>query len=244
MNQQEFRKRYEFDIETDSIGGGSFGTVYKAYDTVLDIEVAIKVSEVKNVGDKEFSLLEEYKAIEGISDHKNIANYEKVYRFKSFPAIYDYGIMQYYALGNLSNYLKKNDVSLTKRESITKGILEGIAFLHQHKVVHRDLKPSNILVVDRRGVIIPKITDFGLSKQAEADEKASRFTNSFAGGTLQYSSPEQLKGLPLKLNTDLWSFGVIAYEILTGKTLLKSKAKVKQVQNGRMQLLKKYYMQM
>ncbi len=130
--------------------------------------------------------------------------------------------MQYYSLGNLFHYLKNNEVSLEKRESITKGILEGIAFLHQHKLVHRDLKPSNILVVDRRGQIIPKITDFGLSKQAESDGKASRFTNSFAGGTLQYSSPEQLKGLPLKLNTDLWSFGAIAYEIITSKTLFEA----------------------
>ena len=239
MTQEEFRKRYDFNIKTDNIGGGSFGTVYKAYDNVLDREVAIKVSEVKNIGDKEFSLLEEYKAIENLSEHQNIANYEKVYRFDSFPATYDYGIMQYYSLGNLSHYLKNNEVSIQKRESITKGILEGIAFLHQHKVVHRDLKPSNILVVDRRGQIIPKITDFGLSKQAESDGKASRFTNSFAGGTLQYSSPEQLKGLPLKLNTDLWSFGAIAYEIITVKLFLKLIVKVQQVQNGRTAITQK-----
>tara|TARA_R110002126_G_scaffold27040_1_gene91042 strand:+ start:1184 stop:3781 length:2598 start_codon:yes stop_codon:yes gene_type:complete len=224
MTQQEFTERYQFSIKTDKIGGGSFGTVYRAYDTILDREVAIKISEVKFVGDKEFSLLEEYKAIENIPVHKCIANYEEVFRFESFNGIYDYGLMQYYALGNLSSYLKNNEVSLAKRESITKGILEGIAFLHEHKVVHRDLKPSNILVVDRRGEIIPKITDFGLSKQAEGDGKASRFTNSFAGGTLQYSSPEQLKGLPLKLNTDLWSFGAIAYEILTGKTLFEAQS--------------------
>ncbi|SDR99011.1 TPR repeat [Polaribacter sp. KT25b] len=222
MTQQEFRNRYEFDLKTDTIGGGSFGTVYKAYDTVLDIEVAIKVSEVKIVGDKEFSLLEEFKAIENLKKHQNIANYEEVFRFESFPTVFDYGIMQYYSLGNLSHYLKNNEVSIAKREKITKGVLEGIAFLHQHNVVHRDLKPSNVLVVDRKGEIIPKITDFGLSKQAEGDGKASRFTNSFAGGTLQYSSPEQLKGMPLKLNTDLWSFGAIAYEILTGKTLFEA----------------------
>jgi serine/threonine protein kinase len=53
VNQQEFRKRFEFNINKDSIGGGSFGTVYKAYDTILDREVAIKVSEAKNAGDKE-----------------------------------------------------------------------------------------------------------------------------------------------------------------------------------------------
>jgi serine/threonine protein kinase len=221
MTQQEFTQRYQFSIKTDNIGGGSFGTVYKAFDNALDREVAIKISEVKIVGNKEFSLLEEFKAIENIPPNKFIANYEEVFRFESFNGIYDYGIMQYYPLGNLSSYLKNNEVSVEKRQNITKGILEGIAFLHKYSVVHRDLKPSNILVVDRKGEIVPKITDFGLSKQAEGDGQASRFTNSFAGGTLQYSSPEQLKGLPLKLNTDLWSFGAIAYEILTGKTLFE-----------------------
>tara|TARA_R110002126_G_scaffold27040_2_gene91045 strand:+ start:1875 stop:2057 length:183 start_codon:yes stop_codon:yes gene_type:complete len=53
MTQEEFRKRYEFNLKIDNIGGGSFGTVYKAYDNILDREVAIKVSEVKNVGDKD-----------------------------------------------------------------------------------------------------------------------------------------------------------------------------------------------
>ncbi|PQJ81855.1 bifunctional serine/threonine-protein kinase/formylglycine-generating enzyme family protein [Polaribacter glomeratus] len=224
MKEEEFFKRYTYNVQKNNIGGGSFGTVYKAYDTILDREVAIKVSEVKIVGDKEFSLLEEFKAIEHLPVSMYIANYEGVFRFIERNGTYDYAIMQYYSLGNLSHYLKNNEVSLEKRESITKGILEGIGFLHQYKVVHRDLKPSNILVVDRNGEIIPKITDFGLSKQAEADGKASRFTNSFAGGTLQYSSPEQLKGLPLKLNTDLWSFGVIAYEILTGKTLFDAES--------------------
>ena len=224
MTEEEFFKRYTYNVQKNNIGGGSFGTVYKAYDNILDREVAIKVSEVKVVGDKEFSLLVEFEAIAHLPMSMYIANYEGVFRFIERNGTYDYAVMQYYSLGNLSHYLKNNDVSLAKRESITKGILEGIAFLHQHKVVHRDLKPSNILVVDRRGEIIPKITDFGLSKQAETDGKASRFTNSFAGGTLQYSSPEQLKGLPLKLNTDLWSFGAIAYEILTGKTLFEAQS--------------------
>jgi formylglycine-generating enzyme required for sulfatase activity/serine/threonine protein kinase len=222
MKEEEFFKRYTYNVQENNIGGGSFGTVYKAYDNILDREVAIKVSEVKFVGDKEFSLLEEFKAIEHLPISMYIANYEGVFRFIERNGTYDYAVMQYYSLGNLSHYLKNNEVSLEKREHITIGILEGIAFLHQHKVVHRDLKPSNVLVVDRQGTLIPKITDFGLSKQAEADGKASRFTNSFAGGTLQYSSPEQLKGLPLKLNTDLWSFGAIAYEILTQKTLFEA----------------------
>lgn len=223
MTQQEFKERYNYNLRTDNIGGGSFGTVYKAYDNKLDREVAIKVSEVKKVGEKEFSLQEEFNAVKDIPVHQNIANYEAVYRFDAMNGIFDYAIMQYYPLGNLSSYLKNNTTTFKVRESLVLGILDGISHLHTYKVVHRDLKPSNILVVDRRGKLVPKITDFGLSKQADNGQQ-SKFTNSFAGGTLQYSSPEQLKGKPLKLNTDLWSFGVIAYEILTQKVLFDSES--------------------
>ncbi|TBW28253.1 protein kinase [Gramella sp. KN1008] len=221
MTEKEFFNRYNFNVREDKVGGGSFGTVYKAYDTVLDREVAVKVSEVRISGDKEFSLREEFKAIEKLPPHANIANYEEVHTFESFNGVFDYAIMQYYPLGNLDSFLSKKSLSFEEKEKLVLAILDGIAHLHKHKIVQRDLKPSNILVVDRRGQLIPKITDFGLSKQANADSKASRFTNSFAGGTLQYCSPEQIKGQPLKLNTDLWSFGAIAYEIFTGKALFQ-----------------------
>ncbi len=221
MTQEEFFKRYSFNVREDKIGGGSFGTVYRAYDNVLDREVAVKVSEVRISGDKEFSLKAEFKAIEKLPAHANIANYEEVHTFESFNGVFDYAIMQYYPLGNLDHFLSKNELDVVKRETLVLAILNGISHLHRHHIVQRDLKPSNILVVDRKGKLIPKITDFGLSKQANADNKASRFTNSFAGGTLQYCSPEQIKGLPLKLNTDLWSFGAIAYEIFTGKALFE-----------------------
>lgn len=220
MQQDEFLKRYEFSIRTDKIGGGSFGTVYKAYDTVLDRLVAIKISEVKRLGDKEFSLREEFDAISHLPPHTNIAHYEEVFTFESFQGVFDYAVMQYYKEGNLSEFIKNHpDLAADVREDIALQFLSGIGHLHKHKVVHRDLKPGNILVVKRgNGQIVPKITDFGLSKQAE-DGQGSRFQNSFAGGTIQYSSPEQIKGEPLKLNTDLWSYGVIAYEIFTGKKL-------------------------
>lgn len=223
MTQQQFIERFNYNLKTDKIGGGSFGTVYKAYDNGRDREVAIKVSEVRHIGNKEFSLLQEYDAIKNLPIHQNIAFYEDIYRFDTMAGTFDYAIMQYYPLGNLSHYLKTNPLTSSEREKLVIGILKGIGFLHQYQVVHRDLKPSNILVVDRQGQLIPKITDFGLSKQANKDNKASQFTNYFAGGTLQYSSPEQVKGLPLKFNTDLWSFGVIAYEILTGNTLFETK---------------------
>lgn len=223
MTQQEFFERYTFNVRTDKIGGGSFGTVYKAYDNVRDEPLAIKVAEVKQIGDKEFSLHDEFKAIGKLPDHANVAIYNHVYTFESPQGIYDYALMKFYPDGNLSHFLE-NNTTLTQeqRESICLGILDGIEHLHKHKVVHRDLKPGNILVHKRaNGIIIPKITDFGLSKQAGTDLKASRFTNSFAGGTLMYSSPEQIKGQELRLNTDLWSFGAIAYEVLTGEQLFQ-----------------------
>ena len=223
MTQQEFFERYSFNVRTDKIGGGSFGTVYRAYDNTRDREVAIKVSEVREMGGKEFSLRDEFKAIGKLPVHANIAHYEEVFTFESPQGVFDYAVMQYYKEGNLSSFLENHPgLSFMEREGICMAILDGIAHLHHHKVVHRDLKPGNILVVTRKnGAIVPKITDFGLSKQAGTDSKASRFTNSFAGGTLMYSSPEQIRGEKLHLNTDLWSFGAIAYEVLTGEQLFQ-----------------------
>lgn len=224
MTREEFQKNYTYNNRTNKIGGGSFGTVYKAYDRILDREVAIKVSEVKHYNKKEVSLQVEFDAIKGLSNHPNIANYESVHRFEDGPGVFDYAIMQYYALGDLSNYVKNHELNEDEKSRILVQILQGIVYLHHHKVVHRDLKPGNILVVERPGEgIVPKITDFGLSKLAEIEGDSSQFANSFAGGTVQYSSPEQLKGAVLKFNTDLWSFGVIAYEVLSGKSLFDIK---------------------
>lgn len=221
MNQQEFFKRYTYNLREDKLGGGSFGTVYKAYDNVLDKTVAIKIAEVKTFGDKEFSLKDEFMAIKDLPDHRNIANYEKIFSFETPQGVFDYAILQYYPHGNLSTLIGA-DLPFVQREDICKQLLEGLAFLHFHRVVHRDFKPANILIQKRSvsGIeeIIPKIADFGLSKKASPNEH-SRFSNSFGGGTLRYSSPEQLRGETIRFNTDLWSWGVVCFELLTGKDL-------------------------
>ena len=191
MTQEKFFERYKYSIRTDKIGGGTFGTVYKAYDDVLNRTVAIKVSEIKVIDGKEFSLQNEFEALKGLKPHKNIANYQELHTFEMHNGIFDYAIMQYYKDGNLSAFIKANPK--LEKEQIAIYLLEGIEHLHNNKVVHRDLKPSNVLIVKKGTEIIPKITDFGLSKKADPNAK-SRFTNSFGGGTLMYSSPEQLKG--------------------------------------------------
>lgn len=223
MTQQEFFTRYTYNTRTDKLGGGAFGTVYKAYDNVLDKYVAIKISEVKTIGGKEFSLMDEFNAIKGLSDHTNIAKYEQLFSFDQPNGVFDFAIIQYYPDGNLKDLIKNEKLTQTEKEKIAKQILEGLSFLHHHKVVHRDMKPSNILIHKREGKnYIPKIADFGLSKKADPNAK-SRFTNSFGGGTLEYSSPEQLRGQNLRFNTDLWAWAVIVYELFTEKPLFQPK---------------------
>ena len=222
MTQQEFFNRYSYSPSRDRIGGGGFGTVYKAYDNVLHREVAIKVSEVKTTADgkKTFSLKDEFEALAHVPKHPNIANYEEFYSFEDHRGLCDYAIMQYYPDGNLSNAIKQG-LTTVQKEDIATQLLEGIDFLHKHKVVHRDLKPGNILIVRHGGRIIPLITDFGLSKAAGVVD-GSVFSNSFGAGTPRYSSPEQLQGLPLRFNTDLWSYGAIIYELFTGTQLFSA----------------------
>jgi len=221
MTQEDFFNRYSYNVRDNRIGGGGFGTVYKAYDNTLHRDVAIKVSEVKTAANgKVFSLKDEFDALKHLPKHPNIANYEQFYRFETPQGIFDYAIMQYYPDGNLSNIMGKG-LAISQKEDIARQLLEGVEFLHRHSVVHRDLKPGNILVVRHGGQYIPLITDFGLSKTANATD-GGEFSNSFGGGTPRYSSPEQLRGKALKLNTDLWSYGAIIYELFTDKPLFEA----------------------
>jgi len=217
LDKHQFFERFTIDFEYGRLGGGAFGTVYKAYDNLSDSWKAIKIAEVKYIDGKQFSLASEYGATKHLSIHKNIANYESVHEFRMSNGMFAYAIMQYYPEGNLKELLSTHEINQAERIAIVEGLLAGIEYLHLNKIIHRDLKPSNILISkDIKGSFIPKIADFGLSKIADENELTS-ISNSFAGGTLEYSPPEQLYGHKLSFNSDLWSFGVIAFEILTGK---------------------------
>ena len=216
MNQQDFFNRYSYDLDKDHLGEGGFGKVFKAFDDILDREVAIKISEVKR-GYENISLKKEVELADKIPKHKNIAHYEECFRFKTPHGTFDYGILQYYQAGNLSNLINKVNLTQKDKEQIALGIISGIRHLHENKIVHRDLKSSNILIAVRNGNdYIPKIADFGLSKQF-SDLNNSQFSNSFNGGSLLYAAPEQLSKTQIRKNVDLWSLGVILFELFTGQ---------------------------
>ncbi len=213
MTQQEFSKRYVYDASTDELGGGGFAHVYKAWDNEEECFVALKIQPVdsrypdlrlKNEVDRAASLR-----------HPNVARYKACYTFSTFDGNKDIAVMSYYEHGSLDKLLCSQRLTDAEREDILKQILAGVDYLHSQGIIHRDLKPQNILVLHHGGRYVPKITDFGISKQL-ADGESSAVHNSVLGGTYSYASPEQLKETTIRKNTDLWSFGVIAYQMFAG----------------------------
>ena len=216
MTENEFFKRYTYNPETDILGSGGFGSVYRAYDQVEKRFVAIKISQVKDIFGK-FTLLNEVEVSKSIDDHPNVARYEFGLRMMvPFPA--DYAVMGYYEEGNLDMLLKRRHGILqsTEYREIVGGILEGIAHLHGENVIHRDLKLANILLSKtKQGQWRPKIADFGLSRQTEGYDVS--LSNSAIGLTIPYAAPEQIENKPIRKNVDLWAFGVVLYRLLTGE---------------------------
>lgn len=213
MTEREFIERYTFDASSDLLGEGGFGRVYRAYDNYEHEYVALKMQDV-NPQYPELRLRNEYEKVQRFT-HPYIARYKACYTLNSFKGETDVAVMKYYEAGSLDKLMAKGALSFEQRCSMLEHILEGIDFLHNNGIIHRDLKPQNILIVEHDGKYAPLITDFGISKQLDKGQ-SSAVSNSILGGTRNYASPEQLKESKIKKNTDLWSFGIIAYEMFTG----------------------------
>ncbi len=237
MTEQEFLTRYQYNPTTDKLGAGGFGSVFKAYDTVYNREVAIKIASVID-GKENLSLMKEVELANKLPAHVNIVNYEHCFRITGMEGARDIGILQYYPEGSLATIVKNGNLSTTQRSQLIDGILDGLDFLHEHNVMHRDMKPGNILIAKRGDEYIPKIADFGLSRQVESFEKSS-FVNSFAGGSAYYAAPEQLAGEKVRANVDLWSFGVILYELLTGDRPFTATAAKSETEDARQEIYSK-----
>ena len=237
MTHEEFLARYKYDYSADLLGEGGFGEVFKAYDTYRDRWVAIKVSKVRPELEA-VRLKKEVEMVSRLPAHPNIAFYEDCYTFREMSGEYDFGILQYYEHGNLQQLLQRENLTEAQKHSLLRQILAGIGFLHANGIIHRDLKPQNILIVKRGSEYIPKITDFGISKQLDVN-RSSVFNNSLAGaGTLAYSSPEQLGDREIRKNTDLWSYGVIVFQTLTGALPFTTGEHAATGESGRLELFR------
>ena len=213
MNYSDFSSRFELDFGKEKkLGVGGHGQVYKAWDTIENEDVAIKVSKVENLK-SELTLKNEVELAKELDRHKNVIRYQDCFRLRTNEGWHDYAIMKYYPDGNLNTYLQNNpNLSEAIRIQVSLGIMDGIQHIHKAGIIHRDLKPSNILIFIRKEQIIPLISDFGLAVRSKANDPLE---SNVLGGTLKYCSLEQLKGSELTKGSDLWSLGILLYKIFT-----------------------------
>ncbi|HRK27675.1 MAG TPA: serine/threonine-protein kinase [Chitinophagales bacterium] len=212
-------KTYEFNPDTDLLGTGGFGKVYKALDKNLGMTVAIK----KYSGNlpAKYSLFEEIKRAIGLN-HPNLVRYYDAFELQessTFGDTIQVGVLEFINGGDLGRLLKQKP-DLQTLTGVLIGIMQGLRYLHSMGIIHRDMKPENILLHKDTNGITPKITDFGISKVIT--DSSSTGGSSLVIGSIEYMAPEQFNmqkfgnNGQLHTNLDLWSLGAIIYECFTG----------------------------
>ncbi|SIS37805.1 Stk1 family PASTA domain-containing Ser/Thr kinase [Salimicrobium flavidum] len=191
------------------IGGGGMANVYLAYDTILEREVAIKVLRLEYGDDEEFIARFHREAQSAISlNHENIVN---IFDVGEENDIY-YMVMEFVDGMTLKRYIQTYDpIDLDKAVDIMRQITDAIALAHENDLIHRDIKPQNILI-DSKGTV--KVTDFGIAMALSAT--ALTQTNSVLG-SVHYLSPEQARGGTATKKSDIYSLGIVFFELLTGR---------------------------
>jgi Tol biopolymer transport system component/predicted Ser/Thr protein kinase len=200
----------------EKLGEGGMGVVYKARDTHLDRFVAIKVLPPERVADPERKrrFVQEAKAASALN-HPNIVT---IYDISSEGGV-DFIAMEYVAGKTLDQLVGRKGLKLGETLKCGIQIADALARSHAAGIVHRDLKPSNVMV-DEHGLV--KVLDFGLAKLAEptGPEVETVTAGTAEGtilGTLAYMSPEQAEGKPVDARSDIFSFGSVLYEMVTGR---------------------------
>ncbi|MFC2950156.1 Stk1 family PASTA domain-containing Ser/Thr kinase [Virgibacillus sediminis] len=206
LNGRLLNDRYEIK---ESIGGGGMADVYLAKDIILDREAAVKVLRLEYANDEEFIARFHREAHAAASlAHPNIVN------------IYDVGeddhilymVMEYVDGMTLKEYIQRyGPIDVREALDIMNQLTAAIAHAHENGIVHRDIKPQNILI-DSYGQI--KVTDFGIAIALSATSLTQ--TNSILG-SVHYLSPEQARGGMATKKSDIYSIGIVFYELLTGR---------------------------
>ena len=193
----------------NQIGQGGMATVYKAYHAAMDRYVAVKVLPRQLAETPEFVGRFQQEA-------RTIAKLEHAH----ILPVHDYGesegvtylVMRHLDAGTLKERIQSGALALDEIDRLFTQLAEALDYAHGHGVVHRDLKPSNVLL-DRHGDLF--LTDFGIAKLLES---SSQFTSTGAMiGTPAYMSPEQAQGMKVDQRSDIYSLGIILYEMVTGR---------------------------
>ncbi|HET9399317.1 MAG TPA: protein kinase, partial [Candidatus Acidoferrales bacterium] len=191
------------------IGSGGMGVVYKALDQKLERTVALKfLPHNANVGKKETErFLQEAKSASAL-DHTNIG---VIHGLEKSPDGQFFIVMGYYEGTTLAKKIEQGPLPLGQCIDYAAQIARGLSEAHAHNIVHRDIKPSNLIITSQGAV---KIVDFGLALVI-SQETASQTLG--IAGTVAYMSPEQALGRMVDQRSDIWSWGVVLAEMLTGR---------------------------
>lgn len=206
MKGQKISDRYQI---IKSIGEGGMANVYLAYDTILDRNVAVKVLRGDLASDEKFVRRFQREALAASSLYNE--NIVEVYDVGEDNGQY-YIVMEYIDGKHLKTLLKKRGkLTIPETVDIMSQIASGLSVAHDQYLIHRDIKPQNIMILEN-GLV--KITDFGIAMAMNSTQLTQ--TNSVMG-SVHYLPPEQASGKGASLQSDIYSMGILMYELLTGK---------------------------
>jgi Tol biopolymer transport system component len=209
------------------LGAGGMGEVYRAHDSKLNRDVALKILPAMFTNDAErMARFRREAQVLASLNHPNIGSIYGLEDWNNLRVL----VLELVEGPTLADRIAGGAIPLEEMLAIARQIAEGVAYAHEKGVIHRDLKPANIKITPEGNV---KVLDFGLAKVLEGpknlDSDASQFPNydnptTLEGmilGTAAYMSPEQAKGKPVDKRADIWAFGVVLYELLTGRHLFQ-----------------------
>src|SRR5438552_10498440 len=195
------------------IGSGGMGEVYLAHDQKLNRQVALKLVRFGTGGEETARHFQREAQILASLNHLNIA---QLYGAEIIPDGFSFLIMEYVEGVKIDKYCDDNQLSVRDRLEMFRRVCGAVHYAHQRLIIHRDIKPANILIT-KEGE--PKLLDFGIAKLLDPEASmAGEQTVTFAAAmTPEYASPEQVRGETMTTASDVYSLGVILYELLTGQ---------------------------
>jgi WD40 repeat protein/serine/threonine protein kinase len=200
----------------EEIGRGGMGVVYSALraDGTFNKKFALKVVQYAAASEEIVARFRQEREILGRLDHPNIARLIDAGATDEGSPFY---VMEYIEGQPIDTYCDERRLNVTQRIELFRSVCQAVQYAHQNLVVHRDLKPSNILVTSDGTV---KLLDFGIAKVLDQSVALAPLDSTLTGMRLmtpEYASPEQIRGEPITTATDIYTLGVILYELVTGQ---------------------------